>query len=120
MPGVLVSLLSAGEAIYDDVLDLWAALNEGERPGFCVGTFYKLQRMLPHYRREMSDLRDWLESRIEVRAWARQEQRIDQLPLDLACAHELEDYCQHKMREAYQSGQYTGCELEMTFGFRAA
>jgi len=120
IPGVLRKLLQAGEAVSNDLLDLWLAVSNGERPGFCVSTYYKLRRMLPHHRLELDALREWLEGRIEVRAWVREQKKMDQLPLDLACAHELEDYCQHKMREAYRSGRYSGGELEMTFGYRAA
>lgn len=121
MPLVFRPLFMAGEAVVDDLLDLWLAVREGERPGFCVTVYYKLRRMLPHHRAELDALQAWLEQRIEVRAWGREKSDdIDQFPLDLACAHAMEDYCQCKMREAYRSGRYPCGQLEMTFGFRSA
>lgn len=121
VPAVIKDLFSAGEAVTDDLLDLWLAIQSGERPGFCVTVYYKLRRMLPHHRPQLDELRSWLEERIEVRAWnIAQKDEVEQLPLDLSCAHELEDYCQQKMREAFRSGRYRCGELEMTFGFRTA
>lgn len=121
VPTVLQQLFRAGEAVTDELLDLWLAIQSGERPGSCVTIYYKLRRMLPHHRAELDELQSWLEARIEVWAWNRAEkEEVEQLPLDLSCAHELEDYCQHKMREAFRSGRYRCGELEMTFGFRAA
>ena len=102
VPDAVKLLIATCESVADDLLDVMLCVRKGRSPGSCVRTYYKLRRELPHHRPQLEEFRRWLEEVICVHA-EDDKGGCDRLPLALDTATELEDYCQTRMREVYES-----------------
>ena len=117
-PPALKQLAGTCDAVTDDVLDLFLDVKQGKRAGACVSTYFRLKRSLPHDQDTLAQIGSWLESMIFVEARQESEGRVGRLPLDLAGASELEDYCRQKMREVFLSGEYPSSgRLQLEFRY---
>jgi hypothetical protein len=100
----------------DDLLDLRACANSRQRPGKCVDCYFRLSSECPAVS-QLCPLREWLESNIEVVAFAGGQSALERLPLRLD-GETLESYCHGVMDEIRENRNYSHPEISLAFQFK--
>lgn len=101
----------------DDLLDLRACANSRQRPGRCVDCYFRLSSEHPAVAAQLCPLREWLESNIEVVAFAAGQSALERLPLRLD-GENLESYCHGVMDEIRVNRNYSHPEISLAFQFK--
>lgn len=104
----------------DTLLDLREAAAHSPHPGRCVSCYFKLLASVPHGTSpNLTSLRHWLESRIEIAATGEQGDLLEVLPLDLAETEDLESCCRRAMDLFLEDRSYAHTnEIGLCFRFR--
>lgn len=104
----------------DQLLDLKLETSRSQNPGSCVRIYFELLGRLPRScSGELAQVRNWLESLIEVVAVRADQQPFARVPMHLD-AESLEDYCQGVMRDFHDMTAADPCNLELRFSYRVA
>ncbi len=115
---ILSDLARKNMEMADDLLDLELASRRRVNPGTCVAAYFKLMSRLPESCRPLvKELREWLESHVEVVASDGRNQ-LERMPARLD-GEELEDYCMTVIREFRENRVYDK-DLQLKFAFKDA
>ena len=104
----------------DLLLDLKLDTSRSQNPGSCIRIYFDLLGRLPkNCSGEIAQIRNWLESLIEVVALREGQQPFAHVPMHLDAAS-LEEYCHSVMRDFHDMTAAEPCSLELRFSYRAA
>jgi hypothetical protein len=113
---ILTNLVQHKQESADDILDLELASRKRESPGACVAAYFRIMSDIPEVCRPLvKELREWLESQVEVVATDGRQQ-LERLPARLE-GEGLEDYCQGVMRE-FRDNRVYDSDIRLSFAFK--
>ena len=101
----------------DPLLDLKLDTGKKINPGTCIQRYFWLVNRLPSAKKELRQIRTWLEGLIEVLAFKENKEFFSRRALDLDY-ESLEQYCATVMRDFRQITAHSPCNLELRFVFR--
>ncbi len=115
---VLEPLCGAFAKEADAILDIRECLLLMERPGRCVDCYFRLlERAQGEDGRELSGLRQCLESHMEVVAQDEEKRLLERLPLRLE-REDLQTYCEQMMEAFVKDRRYAAKRIELCFQFK--
>jgi hypothetical protein len=113
---ILSTLVQHKQDAADVILDLELASRERQKPGACVAAYFRIMSDMPETCRPLvKELREWLESQVEVIATDGNRQ-LERLPARLE-GDGLEDYCEGVMREFRDNRVYKS-DIHLSFAFK--
>lgn len=97
--GLIDSLIKKIPSQADLLLDMRLALSAQAEPGFWVTSYFKLSKQLSGwYRKDLDELRDLLESSIQLEIVIEESRERSRQCLKLGANHDLQDYCEDQMK----------------------